>query len=128
MTHPPKKSNKPDLPYGEDLPSVEDLPVLPPMLNHMDLDLAVAPDGRFYIFYEKPFPEDIDYVMYNAEQARLQLVGVSGRLQDVGLTVHEKLQDHMEMTSSVYLIQVEGTKAIAIAEVMLMKEDEGTYF
>lgn len=118
----PSKSGKPDLPPANEIPPVEESPVLPVMLEHMDVDLGVTQDGRFFIFHEKPYPEEIDYVIYNTESSKFCLVSINGRMQDVGMKMHEKLKKKMEYVEQVYLVHVEADKAKAIVEVQLVIE------
>lgn len=102
------------------LPPVEDLPVLPDLRKGMDADLAATEDGRVFVFYAKPMAEDTDYVIYDLDNNRLQFIGTTGRIQDIGMKVHEPMREYMQHGKTIYLVQVENGQATAFKQVTML--------
>lgn len=92
------------------LPSVEDLPVLPHLRKSMDVDLAVNAEGRVYLFYDGKIAEDTEYALYSIDDSSLTLISKTGRVQDIGMTVHKPMRKYMRSGDSIYVIEMIGGK------------------
>lgn len=88
------------------LPSVEEMPVLPAMRQIMDVDLAVNEKGYVMLFHDSLDIAQAEYIIYDIDDAQLYLVDYSGRVQDIGMPVHEPMRPHLEKIGTIYLIHM----------------------
>ncbi|HAJ90514.1 MAG TPA: hypothetical protein DCM27_05825 [Rhodospirillaceae bacterium] len=105
------------------LPSVDELPVLPHLRQSMDVDLAVNADGRVYLFYDGQIAEDTDYALYSIDDSSLTLVSSTGRIQDIGMTVHKPMRKYMRTGESIFVIEMNnGTPGKIVNIPMIIHE------
>ena len=88
------------------LPSVEEMPVLPAMRQIMDVDLAVNEKGYVMLFHDSLDIAQAEYIIYDIDDAQLYLVDYSGRVQDIGMPVHEPMRPHLEKVGTIHLIHM----------------------
>lgn len=110
----------------DNLPSVDDLPSLPPLRGSMDVDLAVNAEGRVYLFYDGQIAEDTEYALYSIDDSSLTLVSKSGRVQDIGMTVHKPMRKYMRNGDSIYVIEmIDGKTPGKIINIPMIIHDIG---
>lgn len=108
------------------LPSVDELPVIPPLRKSMDVDLAVNAEGRVYIFYDGKIAEDTEYAVYSIDDSSLTLVSKTGRVQDIGMTVHKPMRKYMRKGESIYVIEmIDGKTPGKIINIPMIIHDIG---
>lgn len=107
------------------LPPVDELPVLPPLRDGMDVDLAANDKGDLFVFHEKSFSETVDYVLYDLDNDRLLFIGEEGRMQDIGMTIHPPMREKMQNSTHVYIVHVDNGKPGQVLDVPLMIQNYG---
>lgn len=86
-----------------------DNPVYPPLMSQMKVDLVVNPNSDVWLIYERPLPEIMKWVEYDADMETLTLVSISGKIQDFGMRVPPAMKKFLRRAKQIYAVhQGEG--------------------
>lgn len=107
------------------LPDVEKMPTLPDIRKTADLDLAVNAEGRVYVFFEGSPPEPVEYVIYSIDDSTLTFISNSGRLQDIGMTVHSPMRKYMRNAKEIHLISFKDNIPTEVSTVPMVVHNIG---
>jgi hypothetical protein len=83
-----------------------EIPVIKPMRQQKDVDLAVNEKGEVFVFYDGYVGEDIEYAVYSIDDSCLYFVTYVGRTQDIGMTIHEPMRRLMEESQIIYIVEM----------------------
>lgn len=103
------------------LPPVDEMPVLKDAVKDMKLDLAICDRGEVYVFHEKPMPERVNWIEYDREVLKLYFISEKGRIQGIGMTVLDHLDQVISQSKRVYLIHREGGENKSAFEMPLVR-------
>lgn len=104
------------------LPPVDEMPVLQAASDEMVLTVAVSDLNEVYIFHDKPFQEEVNWVEYNTDNCKFVLISPVGRLQSVGLNIPEPMKATIEGLNTVFVIHVVDGVEQRIIEVPLVRQ------
>lgn len=89
----------------------ENAPVLPSIISgERDAELVVNIDSQAAILYNKPLPEDIEWVEYDIDLSMLTFVTNTGKVQGFGMKVHKPFRKYLSKADEIMLIYMQDSK------------------
>ncbi len=90
-----------------------DAPVLPSIVSgDRDAELVVNENGMAMVLYNKPLPEDIDWVEYDVELALLTFVTYDGKVMGLGMKIHKPFRPFLSKCKEIMLIYMENGEKV----------------
>lgn len=106
-TDPPK--TRPIIVDGKTYMIPPDAPVLPSIVSGgRDAELVVNENGMAMVLYNRPLPEDIDWVEYDVELALLTFVTYDGKVMGLGMKIHEPFREGLSKAEEITLVYMEN--------------------
>lgn len=65
----------------------DDIPVNADLTSGMLIDVSVNKNSEVWVFHNKPFPNVLEWIEYDAEESSLVFVTKGGRLNDLGIKI-----------------------------------------
>ncbi len=89
----------------------ENAPVLPSIISgDRDAELVVNVDSQAAILYNKPLPEEIEWVEYDIDLSMLTFVTAKGKVQGLGMKVHKPFRKYLSKADEIMLIYMQDSK------------------
>ncbi|MGH1455773.1 MAG: hypothetical protein ACRBDI_03240 [Alphaproteobacteria bacterium] len=104
------------------LPPVDEMPVLDGAADTMKMTLAAGASGTIYVFHEKPFPEPVNWVEYNADSAMLIFISSVGRMQPIGLKVPKQLANVIDTQNKIIVSHLVNGEEKQVFEMPLVRQ------
>ncbi len=90
-----------------------DAPVLPSIVSgDRDAELVVNENGMAMVLYNKPLPEDIDWVEYDVELALLTFVTYDGKVMGLGMKIHKPFHEGLSKAEEITLVYMENGESL----------------
>lgn len=102
-------------------------PVLTPLAKQMKVDLVVSPESRIWLLHDRYFDELIAWAEYDIDMATLCLVTHDGRMQPLGMKIHQPLRKYMQNGRQLYTMLVKDKKIVDSYILPLLVRDTGYY-
>jgi hypothetical protein len=102
-------------------------PVLPPLATCMKVDFMWDDEGGAWILHDKPLPEILKWVDYDADRRVLTLNMASGRTQDLGLPIPAKAAPLIKKVAEIAVMFLKDGQVADAAIVPLNTISTGTY-
>lgn len=102
-----------------------DNPVLAHAVSEQLIDVTVDEEGNVFVFYDRPFPEEISWVEFDKEFGRLDFMSKEGRIRFFGVSLPENIKDVVCRATQAGFIEVDGegkTVEQAIKSVVVREE------
>lgn len=84
-----------------------------PLLSHatqdMLMDIVTNDDGDVYVLHDRPFPENIGWIEFDEETARLDFISAEGRIRFFGMTVPPEVKTQIMKSELALMLEV-GTE------------------
>ncbi len=78
------------------LPDGSTLPVWPQSAAaQMKIDVAVNAEGGVLVLHDKPFPDYLEWIEFDAETGEMTFITAEGKLQDLGMLIHAPMSKHV---------------------------------
>lgn len=96
-------------PFSDDIVPVSvdgaDIPVWSKSINdQMKVDVAVSADGKVVVLHDRPFPDYLEWVEFDARSGEMTFVTAGGKLQDLGLMIYAPMNKYVSRAMDVCVI------------------------
>lgn len=105
----------------------QESPVLPPLAASMTVDFLWDEDGGAWILHDKPLPEILKWVDYDADRGVVTLNTAKGRTQDLGVAIPAKASKLLAKTVKITVMYMQGGQVQDLAVVPFNNIGGGTY-
>jgi hypothetical protein len=82
-----------------------DAPVLPSLASLMDVELVVSEDHSVMVIVSKELLQSYWWAEYDIDLQQLYFVTVEGKIQGLGMKVHEPFEDNMTDATDIRLVR-----------------------
>ena len=82
-----------------------DAPVLPSLASTMGVEMIVNPEGGMMIIISKDIPETYWWAEYDVDLKQLYFVTISGKIQGLGIKIHDVFEELMTQTKDVRIVK-----------------------
>ncbi|MCB9990272.1 MAG: hypothetical protein H6867_02695 [Rhodospirillales bacterium] len=72
----------------------------------MQIDVVVNKDGKVWVIYDRPFPDYLDWVEFDADTGEMTFVTMDGKLQDLGMIIHEPMNQFVAQAKKACLMMI----------------------
>lgn len=93
-----------DLAGGRALPP--DAPLWPAAAPQMKIDVVVNRDHKIWVIHDRPFPDYLEWVEFDAECGAMTFVTAQGKLQDLGMTIHPPMDKYVRAAKEVCVMMI----------------------
>ena len=102
-------------------------PVLADAVSEQLIDVTVNEDGEVFVFYDRPFPEEISWVEYDEEFGRLDFMSKEGRIRFFGVSIPKDIKDVIMQAKEAYFIEVgeDGNSVEQSKKSVVIRKDIG---
>ncbi len=100
-----------------------DLPVHPPASGTMKVDFLFNKDGGAWLLHDKPLPDILKWIEYDADDESVTLVAQNGKVQNLGLKIPADMGAYLHIAMTVTALRMEGDKIADFAVVPLITRD-----
>ncbi len=83
----------------------DDAPVLPSLASTMDVELVVGSEGKTLVVISEDVPEAYWWAEYDVDLEQLYFVTVNGKIQGLGIKIHEPLEERMTESTDLRIVK-----------------------
>ena len=87
-----------------------DTPVLAPAAAQMNVEIVINEKADVWLLHSAAFAETIKWAEYDLDLNKLYLVLLSGRQQEIGFPIPDKLANNLKNAAQLFLIQMTDEK------------------
>lgn len=83
------------------------VPVNADLTSEMLIDVTVNKESDVWVFHDRPFPEVLEWIEYDVDDARLVFVTKGGRINDFGIRIGPLMEKYLQKAEQVdaYLVK-----------------------
>lgn len=74
----------------------------------MKIEVAVNAEGHVLVLHEKPFPDYLEWIEFDAQTGLMTFITAGGKLQELGLTIFPPMTKYVLKAQNVGVICVRG--------------------
>lgn len=74
--------------------------------NQMKIEVAVNAEGKVLVLHEKPFPDYLEWIEFDAKTGLMTFITAGGKLQELGLAIYEPMTKYVLKAKDVCVICV----------------------
>lgn len=103
-----------------------DSPVWPSTAaSAMKIEVVVNEDGMVWVLHDAPFPDYLEWIEFDSDIGLMTFVTAGGKIQGLGLTVHQPMRDYVAMADEVCMIMLREKEVRDMALVPLTVQGYG---
>lgn len=87
-----------------------DFPVLPAAAPQMKIDVVVNRDCKVWVLHDRPFPDYLEWIEFDAETGMMTFIAAGGRMQDLGMTIHPPMDKLVREAKEVCVMMIRDKK------------------
>lgn len=95
-------------------------PVSADLTAQMAIDIAVNQQSQVWVFHNKPFPGELEWVEYDTGEKRLVFVTEGGTISDFGMKIEPALGQYLEKAEFVETYLMWNSAVLNFARVPLL--------
>lgn len=111
------------------LPDGSHSPVWPgSAASKMKIDVTVNAEGHVMVLHEKPFPDYLEWVEFDALTGEMTFITAEGKLQELGLVIHAPMSKFVARAHEVSTICIRDNEIrdMGVLPLTVRNKDEGT--
>lgn len=83
-----------------------DFPVLPAAAPQMNIDVVVNRDHKVWVLHDRPFPDYLEWIEFDAATGAMTFIAAGGKLQDLGMTIHPPMDKYVKEAKEVCVMMI----------------------
>ena len=91
-----------------------DAPVIPSLASMMEVEIVAGSEGEVMVIITDDIPETYWWSEYDIDLKQLYFVTVNGKVQGLGLKIHECFEEHMTEGQDVRLVRFDKKNQVPV--------------
>lgn len=97
-----------------------DSPILNDLGSQMRCGIFTNASGEILVVHDHALPAAVDYIEYDSDSDQCCLVYNDGRMQNLGVSLNQKVRNHIQHGSEVTLAYLENKKIKSTVKVVFL--------
>jgi len=103
----------------------DNVPVYPDLADQIKVDLVLNEKGRIWVLHDRPFPDVLEWIEFDADTNDLTFVTAKGKIQNLGIVIPRSFRKYIKRANFLNTMQINGDKIEDAGIIPLVSRDTG---